>query len=323
MISTGYWAALGLGGWVFANGGPAASYWVPAIALAAALPLVATIADTPADVRCVSLVEAPPQRMAELEDASSASLVSGSSAARLPFRSAVRKLLAEPKIRATMLSLFGTGWVREGFLSWFGSYFQAVAGIEVGSTAHSAAAMAITLGGMVGALALGFLSDRCCRSSRPPVVLGSAVCQLVILALFPLAVRGSSGPESAATAAVVLCGLLSVPLFGALTLLMAAASVELAEPALSGTASGLLNGAQYAGSGLSALVGGFAVELMGWDALFAQLALGAVASIVGMVRVLCLQRAGRRAPAARPRDEALSVVTRQEEEVEDASVERT
>lgn len=304
MISTGYFVALGLGGWIFATGGPGASFLVPAVALALWLPVTATVADTPDDAKCISLSSATTCRR---EDSSAKMTAApGATHQLVPYWQAVRRLLADPKIRATMLSLFGTGWVREGFLSWFGSYLHAVAGIEVGSPAHSATTMAITLGGSVGAVALGVVSDRCCSSRRPPVVLGSAVCQAVVLLLYPLILRGVAaaappGDEAqAAAVAVVLCGVLSVPLFGALTLLMAAASVELVEPALSGTASGLLNGAQYAGSGLSALAGGAAIEWAGWDALFAQLVLGAFASIAGMARVIWLQRVSSALPVALP-----------------------
>ena len=85
----------------------------------------------------------------------------------------------------------------------------------------------------------------------------------------------------------------------ALTVLMAAASVELVEPSLSGTASGLLNCAQYVGSGSSTLIAGAAIEWLGPDALFASLTLGAGLSTVGMARVMWLQHGARALEAPR------------------------
>lgn len=295
MLSTGYFVALVLGGWVLAAHGPAASFLAPASALAVAAPLVAcAVADRPADVRCVSLVSEPAGSRAS-------SPSSRGCVVPMPYRTALRRLLADPKVRATMLGLFGTGWVREGFLSWFGSYLHATAGVEVGSASHSAAAMAITLGGMVGSLGVGVISDRCCGSRRAPVVLACALAQAAILLCFPAAVRAAvaSGSAGAVLPLALLCGALSAPLFGALTVLMAAASVELVEPSLSGTASGLLNCAQYVGSGSSTLIAGAAIEWLGPDALFASLTLGAGLSTVGMARVMWLQHGARALEAKR------------------------
>eukprot|EP00325_Prymnesiales_sp_UTEX-LB-985_P003911 CAMPEP_0174698430 /NCGR_PEP_ID=MMETSP1094-20130205/4034_1 /TAXON_ID=156173 /ORGANISM="Chrysochromulina brevifilum, Strain UTEX LB 985" /LENGTH=337 /DNA_ID=CAMNT_0015895609 /DNA_START=139 /DNA_END=1152 /DNA_ORIENTATION=- len=234
---------------------------------------------------------------------------------RASFTRALRTLLKDARIRSTMVGLFGTGWVREGFLSWLSDYLVAVAGIRIGSPTHSATALSITLCGALGSLSVGIISDRCCHARRAPVVLGCAIGQALVLMLFPLLIRASA-PTPGASAltpeagsptstevslspevdtltafmSIALCGLLSAPLFGALTLLMAAASVELVPPALSGTASGLLNGAQYIGSGLSAFAGGVTVEFLGWDALMAQLAFGAILSCTGMGRLMWLQR---------------------------------
>ena len=291
MISTGYFVALGVGGWILASHGPAASFFAPAVALACAVPCVAFIvADRPADVQCVDLVT---------NQTSSSSHKNGSSHDEaLTYQQAVVKLVRDPLVRATMLGLFGTGWVREGFLSWFGSYLQSVAGIEVGSAGHSAVAMAITLGGMTGSLTVGLVSDRCCGSKRAPVVLGCTTLQVALLLGFPACMRAVAAADGAGTSAsvpvaVILCGILSAPLFGALTLLMAAASVELVEPALSGTASGLLNAAQNVGSGISTIVSGALVEWLGWDALFGGLALGAGIATAGMAQVMRLQREAR------------------------------
>ena len=149
-----------------------------------AVPIVACIvADRPSDVKCTALVA---------NESPSHLLQGGRDEARLPYRTAVGKLLRDPLVLATMLGLFGTGWVREGFLSWFGSYLFAVADISVGSAGHSAAAMAITLGGMAGSLSVGVISDRCCTSNRAPVVLACTILQGILLLIFPVAMRAAA-----------------------------------------------------------------------------------------------------------------------------------
>ena len=63
------------------------------------------------------------------------------------------------------------------------------------------------------------------------MVLACALAQAAILLCFPAAVRAAvaSGSAGAVLPLALLCGALSAPLFGALTVLMAAASVELVE----------------------------------------------------------------------------------------------
>ena len=79
---------------------------------------------------------------------------------------------------------------------------QVVAGVEAGSAPHVGAACAISLAGMSGSLVGGYVSDRCFRSERGPVVLGYAAMQLVCLGVFALV------PADAALGLqVAMCGL--------------------------------------------------------------------------------------------------------------------
>jgi sugar phosphate permease len=193
--------------------------------------------------------------------------------------------------------LFGTGWVREGWLSWYKSYLEATVGLEVGSVGLATAASAISLCGVVGSLAGGYISDRCCGAKRGPVALAYTTLQLVSLAFLWL-VRGN------AALSVLGSGLLALFFFGALTLLMGAAAADFVDPRLSGMTSGLVNFGQYAGAGVAAVSTGAIVERAGWDGLLLLLIVGPVLSCTAMLWLMWLQRAGRK-----PAGGAVAVVT--------------
>ena len=143
----------------------------------------------------------------------------------------------------------------------------------------------ISLCGMMGSLVGGSLSDRCCQAKRGPVALLYAAMQLGALA-------GLTCTDIHDTKlAVVLFGVLSFFLFGALTLLMGAAAVELVDnKQVASTCSGILNGAQYLGSGLSAVGCGVAIQNAGHASLWPMLTLGPVLSGGGMLYLICVGR---------------------------------
>ena len=155
--------------------------------------------------------------------------------------------------------MFFNGWMREGFLSWFPSYFEEVHGIETGSSLFTIATTGITIGGMIGALLAGFISDHYFHSRRSPVVLVYFFMQIVCLLVFYL----SSGKIPA----VVMTGAIFWHVVGCMTMIDAS-STDMAGAKLSGIAGGFMNSCQYLGSGLGPLVTGYLVDNYGWDAWF-------------------------------------------------------
>ena len=180
-----------------------------------------------------------------------------------------------------MIGLFGVGWVREGFLAWFASYLYASGAVAEGTTFYTAVATTITLAGMLGSLAGGYASDTCFGSRRGPVAFFYCACQFVVLAAFGPAARWG-GPAIL----IAVIGMLSSVLFGALTLLMGAASVDYIDPKLTGTVSGLMNSSQYVGSGLAAWLVGSVVETVGWNGFAPTLMVGALISTAAMWRLM-------------------------------------
>ena len=220
----------------------------------------------------------------------SGSQTSAEEASRQGFVTAAFSVLSHGKVRAAMFGLLGVGWAREGFLSWFSSYLEELSAVQQGSTQYTLMATAMSLCGIVGSLGGGYVSDAYCGSQRGPVVVAYGAAQLACLAALHLA-------EGHAAASLVLVPLLSTFLFGALTLLMGAASGDFVPPHLAGMASGLLNAGQYFGSGSGALLIGWVVDSTGsWSAFPATVSLGPLVLVVSMAWLMWLQRVRQVAP---------------------------
>ena len=289
MISIGYFFALVVGGWVYRAAPFYVVFLTPAGLLAGAFVAVglfveddppAALAGASADgVELVAAAaggdEPPP-----VEASGTCQCLATGGAVRFDvaaFRAGVAAVCAVPRVRLASLGLFGVGWVREGFLSWFADYLAARSGVAKGGEAYTVAAFAISLMGMVGSLLGGYVSDKCFRSKRGPVALAYCAAQVAILGAFG-SVASLGLPFAIAAVAA-----LSVVLFGALTLLMGAAAGDYVAPELMATASGVINASQYAGSGTAALLVGVVVDALGWSAFAPVLMVGALTSTAAMV----------------------------------------
>lgn len=214
----------------------------------------------------------------------------------------LRVIVTNPHIIIVAVAMCCVGWAREGFLSWFTSYLEEEVGVAVGSPLYTAAATGITLGGVFGSMAGGYISDACFQSRRGPVVLSYFVLEAVMLMAF---YYGSVEP----VVTVVCMTLFSVFLFGTLTMLVASASTDLAGTKAAGTASGFVNACQYIASGSSAATMGWAIDHYGWDAWLLALA---PAPLIGAGCMIVLMRMTASAKAA----DAAAAAAEEEIEVE-------
>jgi sugar phosphate permease len=132
--------------------------------------------------------------------------------------------------------------------------------------------LAFEAGGSLGALALGFISDRFFARRRMVVALGALVALSLSLPLYAVMAGSCVAANVAVLALVGFC------LFGPDALLSGAAAQELGGRASAGAAAGVINGV----GSLGALVGGALTAVIsqryGWPALFAGLGGGALLS---------------------------------------------
>ena len=114
------------------------------------------------------------------------------------------------------------------------------------------ASTGITVGGMCGSLAAGFISDRYFKSRRAPVILMFFVLQALTLVGLHVSNRSTPGLAVASTT------IYSMAVFGVVTSILGT-SADFVGTKRAGTASGLLNAMQYVGSSTGSFVTGWVV----------------------------------------------------------------
>jgi OPA family glycerol-3-phosphate transporter-like MFS transporter len=267
MISSGYWLALSVGGFIIAK---LPWYWVfliPSMALATMFAVdymlvrdkpshaghqdfdTGDASSAPDEVKAVKLGEAP-----TLRDAAPAEV-----AAEKPLKLSelLGKIFKDPVIRIIAMAEFCTGFVRQGLLIYFIEYLAEVHGVRPGSAVFSWAGVGPTIGGICGGLVCGTLSDRYFQSRRPPVAFIFYLCQAAVLLALGFAPTGGI--------AAFLVGFSCMFIFGVHGMLSGTASMDFGGRKAAATAAGILDGVQYIAAGLTGFGLGWILKTYGWD----------------------------------------------------------
>jgi OPA family glycerol-3-phosphate transporter-like MFS transporter len=237
MISLGYYLALGIGGLVYAHLPFWALFLVPACVLLVMFAVDAVLVrDRPA---LAGLADFDTGEAKE-DDVGP----DGKPLPELPFREVVGRVLRHPVLQLLAVAEFCTGIVRQGLLLYYGRFLAQVHGVTEKGTPvrYQLASLGITVGGICGALLCGILSDRVFGSRRAPVAFLFYIGQMVALV--------GLGLVSSSYAAVALVGLSCMWIFGVHGMLSGTASMDFGGRRAAATATGLLDGVQYLGSGL-------------------------------------------------------------------------
>ena len=235
MISLGYYFALGIGGFIYASLPYWALFLVPACVLAAMLAADAL------------LVRDRPSH-AGLDDFDTgdgrADEPSPAPGSEPGFGEVAGRVLAHPVLQTLALAEFCTGIVRQGLLLYYGRFLAQIHHVTEKSTPlqYQIASLGITVGGILGALLCGVLSDKVFGSRRAPVAFIFYIGQVVALVALGLA--------PSAYLAVFLVGFSCMWIFGVHGMLSGTASMDFGGRRAAATAAGLLDGVQYLGSGL-------------------------------------------------------------------------
>jgi sugar phosphate permease len=175
-------------------------------------------------------------------------------------RAAVRSLLRSPRVWSYGASYFFVKLIRYGILFWLPYYLFRVLGYAEGAAGYYS--ISFEVGGVIGSIAFGALSDRFRALSRA----AWSACGLVGLALalglyHAFAARGPGANFG-------LMALVGCMLFGPDSLLSGAASQELGGRHAAGMAVGIVNGVGSAGAVLQGFVLVGISRRFGWSAVF-------------------------------------------------------
>jgi OPA family glycerol-3-phosphate transporter-like MFS transporter len=247
MISSGYFLAMTVGGWILAA---LPWYWVFLIPSAAIATMFVVdlflVRDTPAK--------------AGFADFDTGDATSGDADRDKPvdWHHLTTRVLTNPIILTLAVAEFCTGFVRQGLMLWFVPFLKEVHGVSAGSFLFSVATLGVTIGGILGGLLCGYLSDHWFQSRRPPVAFIFYLGQ--IASLFVLGRAATPG------LAAFMIGFTCMWIFGVHGMLSGTASMDFGGTKAASTVAGMLDGVQYLASGLTGFLLGHYLDKLGWGA---------------------------------------------------------
>ena len=245
MISSGYFLAMTVGGWILSNMSWFMVFLIPSAAVATMCVVdYFMIADTPTS--------------AGHADFDTGDATSRHADKHKPIDLAyLMSHVFKNKIILTLTAAeFCTGFVRQGLLLWFVPFLKEVHGVTHGTSLFTMATAGITIGGICGGLICGYLSDKVFQSRRPPVAFIFYLGQ--IASLFAL------GQTKDPAVASFLIGFSCLWIFGVHGMLSGTASMDFGGTKAAATVTGLLDGVQYVASGLTGVFLGGILDKHGW-----------------------------------------------------------
>jgi len=247
MISCGYFLAMTVGGWILGSLPWYCVFLIPSAAVAVMYAVDrALVCDRPSQ--------------AGFPELDTGDATSGDADKDEPVDMAylVKRVFSNKVILTLIAAEFCTGFVRQGLMLWFVPFLKEVWHVDHGTTLFSVATSGITVGGIVGGLLCGWMSDRVFQSRRPPVAFVFYMCQIGSLIWL--------GHAGSARMASFLIGFNCCWIFGVHGMLSGTASMDFGGTKAAATVAGLLDGVQYLASGLTGVVLGAMLDKYGWGA---------------------------------------------------------
>ncbi len=205
------------------------------------------------------LIEKPPASLT-----SSTALKSSHDIARPapPIRKDFRilALLREPLLLSIGAAYFGLKLIRYSLLFWLPYYLHHH--FRYSESQAGYLSLPFEIGGIIGAIAIGWLSDRCCREHRMRVA--TPTLFFLSCALFAYQWYGGHSPLWNA----LLLGSVGFLLFGPDTLISGAVAQEVGGAQATARVAGVINGIGSIGAICSPLLVAWSIEHFGWSFLF-------------------------------------------------------
>jgi len=286
MLTSGYFLSLGTGSSIIATLGWAYVFVIPGTVLfVMALVILCCVKNSPADTTKFAAEAA--RTMAQAS--SSESLSDGGNAVRpattttdlqreeessvnasAAAKDKMRKLMKNYTFLGYLAAVFFLCWTRDGFLNWFLSFFDAVR-LEPLSSEHTAIiGGAWTIGGFVGGILCGWLSDVLFHSDRVMPIFIFSILQAILLGLLYVL-----SPSCSIEVLGVLVFVSSVFLLGNYTLLSYTVPSDLPQDIAAG-AAGIMTAVGYFSTGLSGAFMGNVIGTGGYQVWILSLMVASV-----------------------------------------------
>jgi OPA family sugar phosphate sensor protein UhpC-like MFS transporter len=195
--------------------------------------------------------------------------------------SGMRRMLANPIVWALGASYFCIKLIRYSLLFWLPYYLHKRLGYAEDVAAYLSTAF--EAGGIVGVIAVGWVSDRFFSQNRARLIAPTLLALAVALAAYRLV------GEWGMAANAISMGVVGFLLFGPDALLSGAAAQDIGGRDAAASAAGIINGLGSIGAILQGVVTATISEAYGWDALFYVFVLTATVAALA-VTPLALRR---------------------------------
>jgi len=260
LISLGYSLAYAVGGWILAHFSWYMVFIVPSCALFfMALLDHFWVKDTPAEAGFANF------------NTGDASSDDKDKEVALPMKELLSRMFHNRVIVTLMISEFCTGFIRQGLLLWYPAFLLSVFAISPGHWEWLGSsniwiltftlANVITIGGIIGGMLCGWMSDKLFQSRRPPVA-GLFYLMQIVGVLLLIFAKNHQMPLLAYFSVGFTC----VWIFGVHGMLTGTASMDFGGTRGASTVAGLLDGVQYFASGFAGLGLGYVLDKVGWNA---------------------------------------------------------
>jgi sugar phosphate permease len=185
-----------------------------------------------------------------------------------------REVISSPSIWLLSLSYFSVKLTRYAFYFWGPKYIYESIGSDAYTSAMTAAALPI--GGLVGVVGSGYVSDRLFGSRRAPVAVLSLLLAagLMLMGLWPIRSLWLMGG---------FFFLVGVFLFGPDALISATAAVDIGTRRGDATATGFINGVGSLGGVLGGYLPGVLTTEADWTSLFGVFLISLVLSSTALL----------------------------------------
>ncbi len=158
------------------------------------------------------------------------------------------------------LSFCLLGIVRYGFMSWAPTYMFEVQKSSISVAAYKA--IALPMAGSLGAVFVGWFSDRFLQSRRMPLITTMLLLLGIIAWLYP---RIPTGDWVLSLLFLLLIGFLT---YCPHVLMVGILPMDLGTRKASSSLTGFIDGFGYIGAALTGIVSGWLIDAFSWDAAF-------------------------------------------------------
>jgi OPA family glycerol-3-phosphate transporter-like MFS transporter len=189
----------------------------------------------------------------------------GTISAPITLRTVVWPLLANPAFWIVCGVSFGTTLMRETFNFWTPLFLEEVAGVSPEDAAYGSTVFPLV--GGISVLVVGAWSDLIGAKRR-----GVVIAPCILLASVAIGVLSQLAPGQGLVMPLSMLALVSFLMIGPYSLLAGVMALDIGGKRSGATASGLIDGAGYAGAMLSGWGVGKIAEKFGWETAFISLA---------------------------------------------------